>query len=368
MTFTGDSGRLRRLPALDGLRGVAALVVVVYHCLMTDRSIWAMYVGRNPPDSVTELFMAASPLRLAWAGDAAVAVFFVLSGYVLARPFLDGAGGTWGRYYPRRLMRLYLPVWAALTLTLVIAVVVPRSGSTGNPWIDTQAVPVTVQSLVSDATLAAPDALLVQLWSLHWEVLFSLLLPIYLLAVRWLARFGLVGFAPLILGNGIGWVSHQESLMYMTVFGFGALLAGLEAQPERAPARPWLLVVLAGLAVVAMTAKPYPVLVIGSTAAVAVALRPGPVARALETRIPRWLGKVSYSLYLVHIPVVLGVARIGADVWITLPLATALSLAVAVIFRGAVEGPSQRLASRAGWPRAKPGPPLAATTLGTSRP
>jgi peptidoglycan/LPS O-acetylase OafA/YrhL len=42
-------------------------------------------------------------------------VFFVLSGFVLTLPFLSGRP-IWPAYYARRLIRLFLPVWASILL------------------------------------------------------------------------------------------------------------------------------------------------------------------------------------------------------------------------------------------------------------
>jgi peptidoglycan/LPS O-acetylase OafA/YrhL len=60
----------------------------------------------------------------------------------------------------------------------------------------------------------------------------------------------------------------------------------------------------------------------------------------------RWLGDISFSLYLVHLPIVLAVARFGLGLWVTLPVAIVVSLIVAKGFHDAIEVPSQRVASR----------------------
>ena len=101
----------RRLDQLDAVRGLAALVVVVGHIgVFTDSSI----LGSRA--------FALSPLHLIEAGNSAVVVFFVLSGLVLTIPVLRSrrdhvsSRALWSPYYPRRLVRLYLPSWGALAL------------------------------------------------------------------------------------------------------------------------------------------------------------------------------------------------------------------------------------------------------------
>ena len=340
--------QLHRRPALDGVRGLAAFVVVLSHCLVVDERFADTYVGNTAPGSAAMWVVSASPLRLAWAGDAAVAVFFILSGYVLVRPFLHDHGGPWLHYYLRRLIRLYLPVWAALALTVLTIAAVPRTGVTGVWWVDEQAVPLSVASLLQNTTLIRPDSLLAQLWTLRWEVLFSLLLPAFVPAARWLARYGVGGFVPLIAANALGWWSGVEAVMYLSVFGFGALLAALEAarlRPVRRSNGFWMLVVV--FAICAMTARDYPVLVVGAAVSVFLALECPPVIRAFTVRPLIWLGQVSYSLYLVHLPVVLATATLlGEDSWARIPLSVAMSVACASVFHRLVESPSQRLAAR----------------------
>ena len=66
-----------------------------------------------------------TPFHILWAGSEAVAVFFVLSGFVLTRA-AAGTSFSWRAYYPSRLLRLYLPVAGALVFALVTILVFPR--------------------------------------------------------------------------------------------------------------------------------------------------------------------------------------------------------------------------------------------------
>lgn len=73
-----------RLPALDGLRGVAALVVVAFHVLLLSPSFADRAEagpGLRPADP--SWWLTHAPLYLLWAGQQAVFLFFVLSGFVL---------------------------------------------------------------------------------------------------------------------------------------------------------------------------------------------------------------------------------------------------------------------------------------------
>src|SRR5271154_1701910 len=124
-TARSEAGPLR-VRSLDGLRGIAALVVVVHPSMLTSRVLAAPFYGQ--PGGHFPAFswwLTYTPLHLVWAGSEAVVVFFVLSGFVLVRA-AERPGFRWRAYYPSRMLRLYLPVWAALVLGFVLYEAVPR--------------------------------------------------------------------------------------------------------------------------------------------------------------------------------------------------------------------------------------------------
>src|SRR4051794_17296100 len=106
-TTTTDAPPRQRLDALDGLRGLAALGVLVLH-------VWMFSYGDSgkPPKGLLDFTLGE--LRLG------VQLFFVLSGYLIFRPFvaaaLDGArrAPRLGRYAIRRAARILPGYWVAL--------------------------------------------------------------------------------------------------------------------------------------------------------------------------------------------------------------------------------------------------------------
>jgi peptidoglycan/LPS O-acetylase OafA/YrhL len=104
---------------LDGMRGLAALFVLLHHISMADRD----FGGAPRP---AWLRVLVRPLDY---GHYAVAVFIVLSGFCLMLPVMASEdrrlrGGV-GRYLVRRAKRICPPYYAALILTLVLLAAVP---------------------------------------------------------------------------------------------------------------------------------------------------------------------------------------------------------------------------------------------------
>src|SRR6478672_4372173 len=120
-----------RVTQLDGLRGIAALVVIACHLLSTLPGIGnVVFDDRSAPLDAAGHWAVFSPLHVLWNGTPAVHVFFVLSGFVLILPFTRGDKATrWTTYYAKRLLRLYLPAWAALAVAVALVVTIPRTVS-----------------------------------------------------------------------------------------------------------------------------------------------------------------------------------------------------------------------------------------------
>src|SRR5258708_1451464 len=83
-----------RIGSLDALRGLAALTVVVQHVLSTYGTIHSWDIAAEQ-HQIGPFLATRTPLGIFYAGDAAVILFFTLSGFVLALPFLSGRGPTY---------------------------------------------------------------------------------------------------------------------------------------------------------------------------------------------------------------------------------------------------------------------------------
>jgi hypothetical protein len=91
-----------RLVALDGLRGIAALVVVFHHIYQIARPFIEPTTNAWVPGSLW-WFISATPIKLLSAGSESVLVFFVLSGVVVPLPLLSRGARAWvGFVFPAR--------------------------------------------------------------------------------------------------------------------------------------------------------------------------------------------------------------------------------------------------------------------------
>lgn len=109
----------KRLSELDSLRGLAALTVLVHHFLeirvLPDN--WITNILRLPP------FYAVS------AGYEAVIFFFVLSGFVLALPFLNAKEKiSYPGFIIKRVCRIYMPYFFAIILAITMIFLFYRGG------------------------------------------------------------------------------------------------------------------------------------------------------------------------------------------------------------------------------------------------
>lgn len=408
------AGRIR---ALDGLRGLAALWVLCHHTYLT------VYPAApaGTPGGV-----------LAWLtdwllyGHFAVVGFLVISGYSLAIGTVgadDRLPGGFRRFLRRRARRLLLPYWAALAVSIVLATTVVGA-RTGTHW--DVALPVTWSAVVAHVFLlqdvvTPPAAINHAMWSIaiEWHVylLFGLLL--------WFRRrIGLVAVTGVVvLLTSVGsweWrykgLTWQGEIGMLGCFAIGvaareAAVRGIRLWPDSSAALrpgaivvgrtslvpPWgLLAAVGTLAVIAWNwvlgqggvlaynaaFEPAVGLITGCLLVAATTRPAGVLARVAAWRPFAAIGTFSYSLYLIHAPLVqlawvwvahpLG-ARVGQDsaLGLLFPPAVVFSLAGALVFYRLVE---RRCLPGAGQGRRSPGtapsPVLsaAAGSPGTCRP
>ena len=359
-----------RNQALDGLRGLAALAVITAHVVVATSVVQSsqFFSGALPLTGADWLF-AKTPLVLPWSGREWVIVFFMLSGFVLSLSTAEGARFDPARYYPTRIVRLYLPVWACLVFAAAVHEAFDRGRVEGaTEWLNLHASGWTASATFNDVSLLVSPGdyyFTTVLWTLRWEVAFSLLLPLFLLcATRIPLRLLVVAaFATIVVGG-----AHSSLFVYMPAFMLGTALAFASAQVKAvlAERRAYVPVLVASPILLTAThwmpagwrGPALGMVVLGATGLVAAALAEGPFARALRTRPMQLVGRRSFSLYLVHEPLLVATAFAlgGRPSTLGLALVAAGPIALAtIVFYRVVERPSHDLARRLGRASARRG-------------
>jgi peptidoglycan/LPS O-acetylase OafA/YrhL len=354
MATSPTSSANARYTALDGLRGLAALVVLVHHCLLVSPElVEATQFGGVRPFESWVWWITFTPLHLFWAGKEAVYVFFILSGFVLTIPFVGSGKPSWATYFWKRLLRIYPPVWASLLLALVAVWAVPRVTTPEfSSWTNLH---YESPNVLHDALLlAGASSLNSPLWSLQWELIFSLLLPVYVLVVLRLRRRWLVSLVGLFLLIGGAETLYLTEIAYLLVFGVGALMATrrdvLETWAHSLGKSGWAVLLVISMFLLSsrwlfpQLAVPICLAAMGGALLIFIFVAWTPAVGIGDRPLMRWLGGRSFSLYLVHEPIVVSVAVAldsAAPGQVAL-LALPLSLLVTEVFFRLVERPSHQ--------------------------
>ncbi len=394
----------REFPCFDGLRAIAALSVIIVHTsfptgFTTRNHFWGAYTAR---------------------GEIGVAVFFLISGFLLYRPFvaahIEGRPGPAIRpYLKRRLLRIVPAYWAALFFAAyVLHTVSPPIHSARSVIIYFGFLQIYFSHYVLHGISAA--------WTLCVEVTFYLFLPLYAAALAALSRRGrdrvrteVAGLAVLIVISEVWKIAvfaHKSGQQtgagtwlpaQLDLFAGGMLFAllsarwslpaaagpynGAAAREPRFLGRPWVPVASWGAALVCFWAVstrlhlprvPVYEATLGQALGrqvlygafaffllVPAVFGPqdrGLIRRALRSRPAVALGVISYGIYLWHETWMLKVLA-----WLNRPLfrtsflkltlaVTALALVSAAASYLVVEQPFQRLGRRRRPPARPPVP------------
>jgi hypothetical protein len=215
-----------RLTSLDGLRGLASLAVVFWHMSL----VFPQVINLNPaaPVGSATWWFEFTPLKLVSAGPEAVLIFFVLSGMVVVLPVLRRAEFDWISYYPRRIVRLYLPILASIAFAVLLVLLHPQVlGDRFNYWVGGSSTPALTPEIVAKSldVFAVGNALNNPLWSLRWEFIFSLALPLFAAAAVVTKSRWAWGMAASVVVVWFGYFTQTEAFMFLPVFYAGALLA-----------------------------------------------------------------------------------------------------------------------------------------------
>lgn len=307
----------RRIPQLDGLRGIAIAMVLAYH-------FGGGTAGIQPPFPA----LLAFPINFGWSG---VDLFFVLSGFLIGGILLDfrQSPNYFRVFYRRRLCRIF-PIYFAFLIGVLLAVQFVRSPVAFrllHPVIPWQATVTFTQNFWMAFRNDPGSYALSPTWSLAVEEQFYLTLPALIYFVKperigWVLAGGIV-LAPLIR---LGIFLTNPKLVYamayllpcrMDSLLFGVLIAYFLRQPGgweylHAHRRQlWtgveLLTFFCVLLMVFRTEYSPPVLLVGYdilgllfSGILILSLMEDRIAQFLQMKWLMALGTVSYCVYLIH--------------------------------------------------------------------
>jgi len=361
-----------RIPALDGIRGFAALLVLFWHFVPSS----------TRADPGTPLAYLAKAGGLGWSG---VDLFFVLSGFLIGRILLRERGSPQllRTFYFRRACRILPLLFFFVGAYALARVVVPP----GDAWNRLLATPFPIwgyaaflQNFFMTAANHFGTDMLSATWSLAVEEQFYLLAPLLIVSVPprrlpwvFLALFGgaalvRLGLSPMggytLLWARADCLAAGCLLAWLVESGHLAVLA---RHPRRAAVIGTAFLVAAALYIqfaqglltamhgagrfhLTWIAAGYAFLI-----ATVLAWPAGPLARLFDNRLLRRAGVLSYAIYLIHQPV-LHVAfevlraesptlRVTRDLWLLVPLLALVWLGAELVHRW-IERPFLRLGHR----------------------
>lgn len=308
----------RHVVELQSVRGLASMVVLASHCFSYyETPVWFGQVK-----------------NILFNGQGGVVLFFVLSGFVLGNS-LKGAPlerRSLGAFYLKRLFRIYPALWAASAVGFAYILVhfnTPHPDASA--WFMARFRHERLVPIGYAAALVGALGLLVPpVWSIFNELIGSAFLPFTTRLAFDRPRWGLA-FAGLLLVIGVtlGPRSYYGALLYPMDFQAGVLIALLfsRAPQLRRPSPYWP--ALFGIGVLASGGARGLVLLfdpdliqndplmhlveLGGAVAIITSVIAGPLA-FLRNRLVKDLGDISYSVYLLHFPIMcftaLGLGRV----------------------------------------------------------
>lgn len=354
----------RKISFLEGLRGVAALQVVLLHYAAALFPV-AARAGTTPRYS-WESIVGNSPLFFLLDGYSSVNIFFLLSGFVLARSFVRSDVGV-ARLVAKRFLRLCIPVCAAFIASVALLTFVPDVRAQAfrvsrSAWAAAYGGFQPIHALLTDAgvltvlvgfgglslftgwplpAFLAPrtgiDAVDPPMWSLHVELWGSMLvlgLAVVYRRSRWLGG--------ILLVLAFFWTATNVYSLFVIGFAASMLFDRWRPSPLTGTIAGIALLLVALLRDGVWTGQLFAwwyahnkVFAVGPAALAATpiffaALMMPSAQRLLASAGAVWLGRISFSLYLLHFPILfsLGSVVLAAGAKLPYPLAAALTLGV----------------------------------------
>lgn len=310
--------------AADGLRGLAALNVVLCHFLgaIYPLGFENLYPGVSGPGAIpsrVSSFLSIPMVSLFWNGNFAVCVFFVLSGYVLAKPFIEnGDADSLKLRAARRYFRLVVPVVGSVLFAYILVklgfnhtkqlAAISHNVPLDHSWTDPPDFFIALKEGFFGGIFEGRSFLVPVLWTMKIEFIGSMIVFAY-----WsLNLAGMAGIIWLCISSAV--IVHCFPDEWMLYLGF---LGGTYLNYVKAPQPKWMMATAILLAIFCggfdnsalykfanfIPMYFYPrkhIFNILGAILLLYAIRGGAFQRILSSMPAQFLGKVSYPLYLVH--------------------------------------------------------------------
>jgi peptidoglycan/LPS O-acetylase OafA/YrhL len=338
-----------RLPQLDAIRGLAAVLVLAYHVRLI-------------------LGVDLVPGPVAAGGSSGVGIFFVLSGYLLFRPFLYGRVDL-RAYAVRRVLRVWPAYLLALAgCALLLGVSAPAEA------------PLLFATMAQNYDPSQQFRIVGVSWTLTIEVAFYATVPLLAWFIRrrpihrqiptllWIGTASLLGHFAAVLLTAVmpatAWRLTVVDFYPFMLWAFvpGMVLAILDARGIRLR-HP--LVLLAGAACLAIGIGFHPQRLDVPTAVGTMLLIGWALTRDVSTttaRLASALGAISFALYLWHYDVLQWASGLGLDRMFAAAIGVSVAIAIAIASYLLVERPAIRFARALTAPNMRSNPQAVATT------
>lgn len=355
---------------VQALRGIAALWVVLFHA---GEGAGLVALKAALPGPLTAAIFDA--------GHFGVAMFFALSGFVIAHSLRDPPP-EWrfiGRFALRRSLRLDPPYWASIVLVVAMAWLSAHAKHVG--FVAPRPGTVAAHLLYLQILLRSP-AINTVYWTLTYEIQFYLFFATSLVTAKklcrrtawawpatWAAMTGLALAAALGLFSGVrdGLFVELWSSFFVGVLGYRA---------PRSVAAAIATALLVGCMALGPAATGFSRISGGTAVLLAISLRRGWIKTWLNWRGLQFLGAISYSLYLVHNPLTGATSflmRKALGQGLAASMATLVAVLIASIggaaaFWQLIERPAHRWSRRVSTRSGGAHPPTAASVAGPAPP
>ena len=345
------SNKSNRMPLIDALKAGAAMLVLLNH-----------FSSYGP---LAEAARDAFPTIFNWCfeyGRMAVQVFLVIAGFLAARGLSAHGEALTASPLPliwKRYLRLAVPYLAAIGLAIIAAAL-------ANQWLDDEAIPdrATFSQWLAHAfllhNLLGFDALSAGVWYIAIDFQLFALMALLLWAGR--ARLVAPALVLSVATASLFWFNRDASWDNWAIYFFGSYGLGAAAwwASDRRQLKFWMgAIVTVAVAALVFDFRLRIALALGIALLLGFGRRTGFLERWPDAKPLAFLGQISYSVFLVHFPILLLANSLyfqlelssPDSVVIALTLVLTVSIGAATLFYRWIESPeaNRRITAALGW-------------------